>query len=236
MTAPTRVQDAARHRLQPLKGLDTGTLAVSEIYLSIQGESTWVGRPCVFVRLTGCHLRCRWCDSRHAFAGGVRRPLGDVVKQALAFDCDLVEITGGEPLLQQAVYPLMTRLAEAGRTVLLETSGTVDIGRVDPRVKRIIDVKCPGSGESEQNRYGNFELLRPGDEVKFVIASRQDYVWACEVVQRHRLPARTTVLFGTAYGQLQPDQLVSWILEDALPVRFGLQTHKAIWGPAKRGV
>jgi 7-carboxy-7-deazaguanine synthase len=226
----------AEHRVKPLAGKPPGTLLVHEVYRSIQGESTFVGLPCVFVRLSACHLRCRWCDTPHAFTEGELIGLDDVVARVLAEPCELVEVTGGEPLLQDEVFPLMTRLADAGRTVLLETSGAVDIGRVDPRVRIIMDLKCPGSGECEQNLYANLELLKSTDELKFVIADRTDFDWSCEQFRSRRLAERYTVLFGPVFGELQPQTLAEWILASQLPVRMQLQMHKYVWDPSARGV
>lgn len=222
-------------------GLATGlppgeTLVVHEVYASIQGESTHAGRPCTFVRLAACHLRCTWCDTPHAFDEGTRRSVDDVVAEAHGRGIDRVEVTGGEPLLQPGVYPLMARLADLGHTVLLETSGSLDIGRVDPRVVRIVDFKCPGSGEVGNNRWENVALLTPKDEVKFVLADRADYEWAREVVRAHRLDRRCEVLLSTAHGLLAPADVVRWMLEDGLPARFQLQLHKVIWDPGARGV
>ena len=226
----------ATHRMKPLAGKPPGTLLVHEVYRSIQGESTFVGRPCVFVRLSAGHLRCRWCDTPHAFTEGEPMGLDDVLARVLAEPCDLVEITGGEPLLQDEVLPLMTRLADAGRTVLLETSGAVDISRVDRRVRIIMDLKCPGSEECEQNLYANLELLKPTDEIKFVIADRRDFDWSCEQARSRHLTDRFTVLFSPVFGELAPRTLAEWILESKLPVRLQLQMHKYIWDPSARGV
>jgi 7-carboxy-7-deazaguanine synthase len=211
-------------------------LVVNEVYASVQGESTYAGLPCVFVRLTGCNLRCVWCDTAYAFREGTRRTVDGVAQQVLGFGLPLVEITGGEPLLQSGVHRLMAMLADAGLTVLLETSGSVDIARVDPRVVRIVDVKCPGSGEAAKNCWENLEHLRPGDELKFVIAGRDDYEWARAQVRARDLAARATVLFGPAWGAVEPRRLAEWILEDRLPVRFQLQQHKYVWPPETRGV
>jgi 7-carboxy-7-deazaguanine synthase len=212
------------------------TLVVHEVYASIQGESSHAGLPCVFVRLTACHLRCAWCDTEHAFYEGTRRTVEEVVRQALAYDIPLVEITGGEPLLQPGAHPLMTALADAGRTVLLETSGSLDISGVDSRVVRIVDVKCPGSGEMERNRWENLDLLRPSDELKFVIADRADYEWARTQTRERRLHERCTVLFGPVWGGVPARDLVEWIVADRLPVRFQIQLHKILWGAETRGV
>lgn len=212
-------------------------LTVNEIFLSVQGESTWAGVPCVFVRLTGCDLRCSYCDTAYAFSEGKRRPLAEVAAEALAFGVPLVEVTGGEPLLQPAALPLMTALCDAGRTVLLETSGAHDIGRVDPRVHRIVDLKTPSSGESVKMRWANLDRLTSRDEVKFVIGSREDYEWARLKTREHALPERVrAVLFSPVFGKIAPASMVEWILADKLEVRFQLQMHKFIWDPMRRGV
>ena len=201
-------------------------LTFNEIFHSIQGESTHAGRPCVFVRLTACDLRCSWCDTPYAFHDGRKLSVDEVRV-----------FTGGEPLLQSDVYPLMDRLLERGHTVLLETGGHRSIADVPPSVIRIIDVKCPGSGESERNHWENLEIATARDEVKFVIRDRADYDYAKAVVERHRLIGRVAaVLFSPVHGVLDPKDLAAWILEDGLPVRLQLQAHKYIWGPDVRGV
>ena len=210
---------------------------VNEIFHSIQGESTRAGLPCVFVRLTGCNLRCTWCDTEYAFFEGRQMEIGEVAARVESFGCALVEITGGEPLLQQGVHPLIGLLLGRGLEVMIETSGERDISRLDPRVIRIIDVKCPGSGESERNRWSNFEYLTARDELKFVLTDRPDYEWAREVIVAHRLAERVNaVLLSPVFGALEPHQLAAWILEDRLPVRMQLQMHKQIWSPTARGV
>jgi 7-carboxy-7-deazaguanine synthase len=215
----------------------TKTLTVNEIYHSVQGESTWAGRPCVFVRLTFCDLRCTYCDTEYAFYEGQKRPLDEIVNQVAGFGCSLVEITGGEPLLQKNVLPLMTMLCDAGHAVLLETSGAHDISAVDQRVHRIMDLKTPGSGESDKNLWSNIEHLAPRDEVKFVIGSREDYEWSREKVTGFDLPHRChAVLFSPIFGRIDPRAIVEWILADRLDVRFQLQMHKFIWTPTQRGV
>ncbi len=213
------------------------TLVVNEIFFSIQGESTLAGRPCAFVRLTGCNLRCAWCDTKYAFHEGRRMTVGEIVEQVGAFGSDLVEITGGEPLLQEGVHALVKELLARAMTVMIETSGALDIGRVDPRVIRIVDVKCPASGESSRNLWTNVELLTRRDEVKFVLSDRADYEWAREVIRRHDLASRVNaVLMSCAFGRLEPARLAAWILADRLPVRLQLQAHKFIWSPDARGV
>ena len=209
-------------------------LTVNELFLSVQGESSWAGLPCVFVRLTGCDLRCTYCDTAYAFTEGTRRPLEDVLAEALAFEVPLVEITGGEPLLQPAVHLLMTALCDAGRTVLIETSGAHDISRIDPRVHRIMDLKTPSSGECGRNLWSNLAALTPRDEIKFVIGTREDYEWARGALPK--IPPGIPTLFSPVFGQIEAASIVSWILEDRLPVRFQLQMHKFIWPPDRRGV
>ena len=212
-------------------------LTINEIFLSIQGESTWAGLRCVFVRLTACDLRCTYCDTAYAFTEGTRRPLSKVLEETLAYDCPLVEVTGGEPLLQPAVLPFLSALCDAGRTVLLETSGAHDISKVDERVHRIMDLKTPGSGECARNLWSNLDHLTRRDEVKFVIGSREDYEWAREHVRKHNLPCRVNaVLFSPVFGKITPLEIVNWTLEDKLDVRFQLQMHKFIWHPQQRGV
>ena len=213
------------------------TITINEIYHSIQGESTWAGEPCVFVRLTFCDLRCNYCDTEYAFYEGQKKPLSEIVATVLQFNCPLVEVTGGEPLLQKNVLPLMSMLADAGETVLLETSGAHDISAVDPRVHRIMDLKTPGSGEVERNLWSNIDHLRERDEVKFVIGSREDYEWSREKTERFELPGRCrAVLFSPIFGRIDPRQIVEWILADRLNVRFQLQMHKFIWAPTQRSV
>jgi 7-carboxy-7-deazaguanine synthase len=213
------------------------TLVIHEIYASIQGESTFAGLPCTFVRTTGCNLRCTWCDTPQAFHGGTRMQRSDVLSRALSYGTTLVELTGGEPLLQPAVLPLMADLCDAGRTVLVETSGEADVAPVDPRVHKIMDLKCPGSGESHRNRWGNLGHIRSSDEIKFVLADRADYEWMRATVRERALAERTpNLLASTVFGKLAPRQLVAWVLEDRLPVRVQLQMHKYVWSPDATGV
>ena len=212
-------------------------LTVNEIFHSIQGESTHAGRPCVFVRLTACDLRCRWCDTPYAFYEGRKMSVDEVVADVEARGCDVVEVTGGEPLLQPDVYPLMQRLLDSGKTVLIETGGHRSIAGVPAGVIRIMDVKCPGSGESEHNDWSNLAHLTSRDEVKFVIADRADYEFARDVVRREDLVGRVNaVLFSPVHGELDPKLLSQWVIEDRLPVRVQLQVHKYIWSPTTRGV
>jgi 7-carboxy-7-deazaguanine synthase len=212
------------------------TLVINEIFHSIQGESTYAGWPCVFVRLTACNLRCTWCDTPYAFNDGHPMSVGDVIVKVLEYDCPLVEITGGEPLLQPNVFPLMTRLCDLGKRVLLETSGSVAVAPVDPRVIKIMDLKCPGSGESDKNLYANLRHLDKKDEIKFVIADRCDYDWAKAILAEHQLTGSCTVLFSPVWDQLPLKTLAGWILADRLPVRLQTQWHKFVWGAGARGV
>jgi 7-carboxy-7-deazaguanine synthase len=212
-------------------------LTVNEIFYSIQGESTYAGRPCVFVRLTACDLRCSWCDTEYAFYEGRKMSVDDVVAEVGRHQCGLVEITGGEPLLQDDVYPLMERLLEGGRTVMLETGGHRPIDRVPPAVVKIVDVKCPGSGEVEKNDWTNLDRLAPHDEVKFVVKDRTDYEFARDVIVRHHLADRAdAILISPVHGVMDPKALSEWVLEDRLPARLQLQVHKYIWPASTRGV
>jgi len=260
--------DSKRHS-QPLCLGMSEMLAVNEIYLSLQGESTFAGLPCVFIRLTGCPLRCSYCDSAYAFAGGARLSLAEVLEETERLSAPfgagaelrsvlgrlpLVELTGGEPLAQKASLGLMTSLCDRGYTVLLETSGALDIGPVDPRVHRIVDLKCPGSGEASRNRWENLPLLNSRDEVKFVISTQEDYAWAKEQIGLHQIAQRCPVLFSWAHP-LEPEQrhtslkpfpagsvpisrleLAERVIAEALPVRFQVQMHKMIWPAEQRGV
>src|SRR5437868_1123072 len=195
-------------------------MRITEIYQSIQGESSYAGLPCVFVRTTGCDLRCQWCDSEFTFTGGTRMTIDAIIAEVEKYDCHMVELTGGEPLLQAEIYELATRLCDAGHKVLIETGGHRDISKLDPRVVRIMDLKCPASGECEKNLWSNLEHLRPADEVKFVIADRNDYEWTRQVIRDHRLEDRAHILLSTAFGQVEPQQVVAWMLEDRLRPRF----------------
>lgn len=228
--------------------MDRPTLKVNEIFLSIQGESTRAGVPCVFVRLTGCPLRCRYCDTEYAFREGEVLTVDAVVEEVVKYNAPLVEMTGGEPLAQRNVHPLMSRLCDLGRTVLIETSGAIDISGCDPRVIRIVDIKTPGSGEHEKNLWSNVACLHNSDEVKFVITDRQDYDWAKMVIEEHNLADQcAAVLMSPVFEQppgleiagceeMPARRLAEWILADRLPVRMQLQMHKFIWDPQTRGV
>lgn len=232
----TSTLDTTAHRIALLNTVAPGELLIHEIYRSIQGESTFAGLPCVFIRTAVCDLRCRWCDTPHAFNRGDRFTRAEVLAQALAFETPLVELTGGEPLLQAEVLPLMIELADAGKTVLLETSGAHDITPIDRRVRIIMDLKCPDSGESERNYWPNLDRLKAEDEIKFVIASRRDWDWAESVIREHRLDVRFPVLISAVFETVTPRELTDWLLESRLNARMQLQMHKYIWDPAARGV
>jgi 7-carboxy-7-deazaguanine synthase len=213
------------------------SLVIHEIYASIQGESTFAGLPCTFVRTTGCNLRCSWCDTPQAFYGGTRMTRREIVDKALSFGTALVELTGGEPLIQPGTFPLMTELADAGKTVLVETSGEADVSHVDERVHKIMDLKAPGSGESHRNRWSNLDHITARDEIKFVLADRADYEWMRGVIRERTLAMRTpNLLASTVFGKLAARELVRWVLEDALPVRVQLQLHKYVWSADATGV
>jgi 7-carboxy-7-deazaguanine synthase len=211
------------------------SILLVETYLSVQGESSHAGRPCWFVRTARCNLRCSWCDSEFTFRGGARRPVDEVVAEALASGAAVVELTGGEPLLQRASLEVMRRLCDAGRTVLLETGGSLPIGAVDPRVHRIVDVKCPGSGEAAANLDSNLDALTARDEVKFVVKDRADYEFARDLLRDRLAGSPAAALLSPVHGALDPKELVAWMLEDRLPARLNLQLHKFVWGDA-RGV
>ncbi len=206
------------------------SLRVSEIFFSLQGEATRVGLPTVFVRLTGCPLRCTWCDTPYAFTGGQSLTLDEVLERVAAFPTRQVCVTGGEPLAQKSCLDLLTALCDRGYDVSLETSGALDISPVDARVSRIVDLKAPGSGEVARNRWENLECLGPRDELKIIIASREDYDWARARIADHGLPGRCPILLSPAQGQLEPRELAEWIIADGLPVRFQMQLHKLLWG------
>lgn len=211
-------------------------LKINEIYYSIQGESTRAGLPCVFVRLTYCNLRCTYCDTEYAFYEGKDFNIDEIIAEIERFGCKLVEITGGEPLVQHESLELMRRLCEKGFNVMLETGGSLPIKDIDARVKIIMDLKCPSSGMVKKNLYQNIGYLKSFDEVKFVIGSREDYEWTKDIIQKYNLTGKCTVLFSVVFGMLQPVRLVEWMLEDKLDVRFQLQLHKFVWEPNIKGV
>jgi len=224
----------SRPHVEPHRRADLDSVVVKEIYLSLQGESSHQGMLCAFVRLTGCHLRCSYCDSEFAFRGGKRLHNEEVVRQVLELKTPMVEVTGGEPLLQPGVYPLMERLLESGLTVLLETSGAIDVRLVPPAVHKIVDLKTPSSGESDRNDYRVLDSMNGNDELKLVIGSREDYEWSRALLPRTK-GKPFSVLFSTVFGKLEPARLAEGVIEDRLPVRFQLQQHKYLWDPNARG-
>ena len=223
--------ETAEQRLVEIKNKREHMVLVHEVYASIQGESTHAGRPCIFVRTTGCHLRCAWCDTEHSFHEGRERSVDSLVDEVVALGIPLVELTGGEPLLQKSALVLVTRLLDVGLEVLIETSGGVSIAGVDARAKLIVDVKAPGSGEDGKNVWKNLPLLVPGkDELKLVLADERDYQWAKQMLRERAIPAGVAVLFSPVWSTLAPATLAEWIARDRLPVRFQLQLHKVLWG------
>lgn len=211
-------------------------LKVNEIYFSVQGESSKAGFPCVFVRLTYCNLRCTYCDTEYAFYEGKDYSINRIIDEIKVYNCKLVEITGGEPLVQEECLALMKRLCDEGYDVMLETGGSLPIKEVDSRVMIIMDLKCPSSGMMKKNHYKNIDFIKPADEIKFVIGNREDYEWAKDIIKEYDLTNKSSVLFSVVFGELEPVNLVGWILEDRLEVRFQLQMHKFIWDPAAKGV
>ena len=209
---------------------------VSEIFYSIQGESSWAGNPCVFIRLARCNLRCNYCDTTYAFTGGDKWTHGEVIDRIKSFRCNLIEITGGEPLLQKGVYPLMKVLCDNGFKVLLETGGHMDISMVDKRVSIIMDIKCPSSGESDKVHWANLDKIKHNDELKFVIGNREDFDWAKKQLEIHKIMNQYTILMAPVFGKLDAAQLADWILSEHLPVRLQIQVHKHIWSTDRRGV
>lgn len=214
----------------PVAGTGVPRVKLTEVFLSIQGEADSVGWPTVFVRLTGCPLRCQYCDTQYAFYGGEWFSIEAVLERVASFSTHHVCVTGGEPLAQKGCLPLLQRLCDAGYRVSLETSGAIDVSQVDPRVVRVVDVKTPASGEVARNRYDNLDVLRPDEQVKFVLCSRDDFEWARDFVRERRLHERCTVLFSPSYGQLEPRDLAQWVLDERLPVRLQIQLHKVLWG------
>ena len=211
-------------------------IKINEIYLSVQGESSRSGLPCIFVRLTGCNLRCVWCDTAYAFHDGKNQSIDQTLKDIKNFGINLVEITGGEPLMQEDVYPLMETLLENGYKVMLETGGSLSLGKVPRDVIKILDLKCPGSEEHKKNNLDNLKLLAPHDEVKFVILDRRDYEWSRDLIKKYKINETVPILFSPVYGKLELKEMVKWILEDRLPVRLQTQLHKVIWSKETQGV
>ena len=211
-------------------------LRINEIFFSIQGESTYAGRPCVFVRLTYCNLRCSFCDTEYAFFEGEYKSFEEILLEIKKYNCSLIEITGGEPLVQKNVIPFMTMLCDEGYKVLIETGGHMDISGIDKRVKRIMDIKCPGSGESERNYWENLNYINESDQIKFVISDRVDYDWAKDIIVKYELSRKCPVLMSPNFKKLNNKMLAEWILADQLDVRFQLQIHKYIWSPDQQGV
>lgn len=221
---------------------DQSFIRVTEIFHSVQGESTWAGLPCIFVRLTGCPLRCVWCDTTYAFHGGERRTITHVIDQVRDIGTRLVEVTGGEPLAHPNAFILVARLADAGHTVLVETSGAFDVAPLDPRAHKIMDLKCPGSGESHRNLWTNLDHLGSGDEVKFVVKDREDWEWTARTIRERGLDEMVwtgrlgALLVSPVWEEMDPEALADWTLASGLPVRFQMQLHKLIWGAEKKGV
>ena len=211
-------------------------IKINEIYLSVQGESTHTGLPCIFVRLTGCNLRCSWCDTAYAFHEGTNMSIDEILQKVESFGIHLIEITGGEPLMQDNVYTLMRRLIEKGYKVMLETGGSISLERVPKDVIKIMDLKCPGSGEQEKNNLDNLKLLAPHDEVKFVILDRKDYEWSRNIIKRYKINETAHILISPVFDKLELKEMVKWILEDRLPVRLQTQLHKIIWDKNTIGV
>ncbi len=228
---------AARPKIEPHRENNARSVRVTEIYLSIQGESSHAGKLCTFVRLTGCHLRCSYCDSAFAFYDGRRMTIDEVLQRVQELGAPLVEITGGEPLLQPGVYPLMEALLAFKLTVLLETSGAIDVRLVPKGVHKIVDLKTPSSGESDRNDYRVLDSMAAGDELKFVVGTREDYEWSVRMIRERQLLGRPFgILFSAVFGELSPRTLAEWIIADKLPIRFQLQMHKYVWKPDARGV
>lgn len=222
---------------KPLPMSSEQPLFLTEIFASVQGETSFTGLPTTFVRLSACNLRCTWCDTTYSFKRGSPMLPSAILQKIKEFSCHTVCITGGEPLLQQSVLSLMTQICDEGYTVTLETGGSLPIDAVDPRVHVILDIKCPGSGMSEKNHWDNLKAIKPKDEIKFVLLDRNDYDWAVKVIHQHNLSSLTPhLLLSPVFGKLDPQELVKWILEDRLPVRLNMQLHKFIWTPETKGV
>lgn len=216
--------------------MNNGMIKINEIYLSVQGESTYTGLPCIFVRLTGCNLRCSWCDTAYAFHEGTDMSIEEILREVEKFSVNLVEITGGEPLMQDNIYPLMEKLLERGHKVMLETGGSISLAKVPRDVIKIMDLKCPGSGEQNKNNLDNLKLLAPHDEVKFVIIDRTDYEWSRDIIKKYKINEIAHILFSPVFDKLELKEMVKWILEDRLPVRLQTQLHKIIWDKNTIGV
>ncbi|MFZ1851801.1 MAG: 7-carboxy-7-deazaguanine synthase QueE [Nitrosomonas sp.] len=213
-----------------MQALETTTLRISEIFYSLQGETSRIGLPTVFIRLTGCPLRCHYCDTVYAFTGGSHSTIAQILKEVARFNTKFVTVTGGEPLAQKACLTLLTALCDAYYSVSLETSGALDISNVDKRVSKIMDIKTPDSGESDKNNWNNLKFLTPHDEIKFVLCNEADFHWASQIVNKHQLHKVCPVLFSPVYDALTPQTLANWILRDQLPVRMQIQLHKLLWG------
>jgi len=211
-------------------------IKINEIFYSIQGESSYAGLPCVFVRFTFCNLRCSYCDTEYAFYDGKELTIDEIIKQVEQYGCHLVEITGGEPLIQENIHPLIQELFNNNYEVLLETGGHVDIGQIDKRVKIILDIKCPSSGESKKNLWSNLDKLNSSTEIKFVIGDKNDFDWAVSIVDKYQIIQKNKILFSPVFGKLENKKLANWMLESKLPIRMQLQMHKYIWDPNKKGV
>jgi 7-carboxy-7-deazaguanine synthase len=211
-------------------------MRITEIFYSIQGESTYSGLPCVFIRTTGCNLRCVWCDTEYSFYGGEEMSLEEILAKVAGYDCKLVELTGGEPMLQKEIYELSERLLAHGYTVLMETGGSLDLSKLNPAVIKIMDLKCPGSGEVGQNFWPNLDILQPHDQIKFVIKDRHDYEWAIATMRKHRLEERFHLLISPVFNEMDYRRLAEWLLADGVKARFQVQLHKYIWPPDMRGV
>ncbi len=219
-----------------MESIDNLTLKINEIYYSLQGESTHMGRPCIFIRLTYCNLRCSYCDTEYAFYEGSELALSKIIERVKSYKCKLVEVTGGEPLIQKNVLPLMQVLCESGFEVLLETAGHMDISQTDPRVKRIMDIKCPSSGEAGKMNWKNIEHLKIGDEVKFVVGSQEDLEYSKKTIIAHDLHQRCEVIISPVFNKISNQKIAEWIIKNNLPVRMQIQLHKMIWEPDSRGV
>ncbi len=211
-------------------------MRITEIFYSIQGESSFIGQPCVFIRTTACNLRCTWCDTAYSFYGGEEMSLDEIMKRVASYGCKLVEITGGEPMLQKEIYELCDRLLAAEYTVLIETGGSLDLSKLDPRVIKIVDLKCPGSGEAEKNYWPNLDILQSHDQVKFVIKDRADYDWTLQVIRKYHLEARFHLLFSPVFHEMELRPLAEWMLADRVKAQLQVQLHKYIWPPEMRGV